>query len=276
MNEMGETYPQTFSIDQSRRARLIEEITVAVNGTPKRELQDWGSRIPVTMSKVTIRRCKNLGNMLVNLGTGAINEGSWAIRAFREGNLKEHMRGRGRAASESIKNAGLAANNVLRQLSSSLRKDPAQEIPKLAVGVIGFFAASGGVDGDGGVPDLDFLGGIGDHRSIFTHSVIAGAVIETLLVSITDLTKTVHRNLPDDHGPIWENLIAGNEKILKALSQGMSAGIAYHLGVDATIDGDGTYKDLPISLPQDVHQVIIGSNAVAEGVDAVKRNENAR
>lgn len=51
--------------------------------------------------------------------------------------------------------------------------------------------------------------------------------------------------------------------------------VSSHLGVDATIDSDGTYKGLPISISHDAHQVILGSNAVAEGVDAVKRNEGA-
>ena len=42
----------------------------------------------------------------------------------------------------------------------------------------------------------------------------------------------------------------------------MSLGLAYHLGVDATIQGEGTYKNLPFSMPQIGHQLLAGANSV--------------
>ena len=47
----------------------------------------------------------------------------------------------------------------------------------------------------------------------------------------------------------------------------MSAGLIYHLGFDATIDRDGTYKNLPFSMPQYGHQVLIALNSLTELVD---------
>ena len=123
----------------------------------------------------------------------------------------------------------------------------------------------------GGIPDLDFLGGIGAHRSIFTHSVVAGVIVETLVLGILDLSRTVYKNLPEDHDPLWEDLNNVSGDVFAALSTGLSAGIAYHLGVDATIDGEGTYKDFPVSLPEVGHQAILGANAAVEAVDATKR-----
>ena len=264
----------TYTISKSRQAHLIEEINIAISKTPMDELDEWRARILATISKVTVRRGKNLASSVWNIGKLAIDEGAGTLEAIKSGDFTTYITGRGQAANETIVNASKNAKSIIFQLSSALKTNPSQEIPKLAAGIIGFFAASGGVDGDGGVPDLDFLGGIGAHRSIFTHSVIAGIVIETLLLSLSDLTKTIHRNLPEEHDPIWESLVAGNEEVLQALSQGISAGIAYHLAVDATLDSEGTYKDLPVSLPQDVHQVIIASNALAEGNDSVKRNRD--
>lgn len=52
---------------------------------------------------------------------------------------------------------------------------------------LGFYAGSGGVDGDGGIPDLDLLAGIDAHRSILTHSILAGVVAEGLLRLHTEL-----------------------------------------------------------------------------------------
>ena len=50
----------------------------------------------------------------------------------------------------------------------------------------------------------------------------------------------------------------------------MSLGLAYHLGVDATIQGEGTYKNLPFSMPQIGHQLLAGANSVTEFVDTTK------
>jgi hypothetical protein len=71
---------------------------------------------------------------------------------------------------------------------------------------------------------------------------------------------------------LWDKLAVESEAVIPSLIQGLSAGIAYHLGVDSTIDGGGTYHDLPFSTTQDVHQSITAANAVAEGVYAATRN----
>jgi len=258
-------YPQTLSVTIKKRDHLLEEISEAIRNTPRSELRDWGMRIPTTMSTVTVRRGKNFGGLLKSLGKAFINEGAGIVGSIHDGQVKEHIAQRGKAAHDSLLYAGETARNTFCQMSIAIKDDPSKYAPKLAAGMLGFLGASGGIDGDGGVPDLDFLGGIGAHRSVFTHSIIAGIVIETMLVSLSDLTKTVYNNLPEQHDQLWDRLVVGNEEILMALSQGMSAGIAYHLGVDATIDGDGIYRDLPISIPQDAHQIIISANAVAEG-----------
>jgi pimeloyl-ACP methyl ester carboxylesterase len=48
--------------------------------------------------------------------------------------------------------------------------------------------------------------------------------------------------------------------------KGSGFGIAYHLGIDPTLQ-PAAYHDLPFAASMEVHQAIIGSNAVAEGLD---------
>jgi hypothetical protein len=57
---------------------------------------------------------------------------------------------------------------------------------------------------------------------------------------------------------------------LESFFTGMSLGLAYHLGVDGTIQGDGTYKDLPLSIPKFGHQLIAGLNSITEFIDTTK------
>ncbi len=268
-------YPTTFRITNQKKAFLVEEITDAIRNTPISELKDWGLRIPTTMSMVTVRRGKNIGNLVKFLGNAVIDESQGFIDSIRIGQVIEHISQRGKVARDSLLQTCDTATNAFLRLSTAINNEPSVYVPKLAAGVLGFLGASGGLDGDGGVPDLDFLGGIGAHRSIFTHSIIAGIVIETILISFSDLTKTVYRNLPEHHDQLWDRLVVGNGEIMMALSQGISAGIAYHLGVDATIDGDGLYRDLPVSMPQGAHDFIISTNAVTEGVDSMRRDKRS-
>ncbi len=269
-------YPKTFHISNQKKTSLVEEITDAIRNTSIFELKDWGLRIPTTMARVTVRRGENIGNLVKFLGSAVIDEGLGFVDSIRSGQVIEHISQRSKVACDSLLQAGSTATNTFRRLSTAINDEPSVYVPKLAAGILGFLVASGGLDGDGGVPDLDFLGGIGTHRSIFTHSVVAGIVIETILISFSDLTKTVYRNFPEHHDQLWDRLVDGKGEIMEALSQGISAGIAYHLGVDATIDGDGLYRDLPVSMPQGAHAFIISTNAVTEGVDSMRRDNRSR
>ncbi|MBT6432196.1 MAG: hypothetical protein HOK28_03830, partial [Deltaproteobacteria bacterium] len=44
------------------------------------------------------------------------------------------------------------------------------------------------------------------------------------------------------------------------------AGMSYHIGMDATLDGFTPYKDLPFSMSMMDHRALMGLNAVAEWV----------
>ncbi len=254
-----------------REAKLIHEFRAAIDATSRHDLQAWGGRTIDTLGEVTIRRGTNVGSLVSGGWEFATDETRGLLAALRRNNALAHLRERGAAAAKRAQALGRDFSILYGTFSSNLRNRPGQTAPKVVAGVLGFLVGSGGVDGDGGIPDLDFLGGVGAHRSILTHSIVSGIVIEALVLGFLDLSRTIYRNLPETHDRLWDELTAASDDVFAALTTGISLGIAYHLAVDATIDGGGTYKDLPVSIPIEGHQTILAANAVAEGVDAAVR-----
>ena len=146
---------------------------------------------------------------------------------------------------------------------------PREKAAELAVWSIGFLLGSGGLDADGGIPDSDLAFGIGAHRSIFTHSFLVGAALETAIFAFVDLVRVVHRRLPSSHDPIWDNVMTVSERYGGILRRSLSAGLALHFLADATIQGWTAYKDLPVPAPEEVHRAIMVGSAVAEAGRAV-------
>ena len=116
--------------------------------------------------------------------------------------------------------------------------------------------------------------GIGAHRSLLTHSIIAGSVLETRLLVLVRIVLCTHKNLPDDHDPLWERVVRQSAGMLASAGKGASIGIAYHLMIGAMIE-PGAYHGLPIHLPIEIHQSICAANAVAEASGARSYPETA-
>lgn len=113
--------------------------------------------------------------------------------------------------------------------------------------------------------------GVGDHRSLFTHSIIACIVVEASILALADLAGIVCDKLPpDERFEFWEQISTTKDQIASRLSAGASAGIAYHLAVDATLQ-PAAYKDLPFSMPMEAHQLLFAVNAAVEDKDAASR-----
>lgn len=247
-----------------QKRRMSNDLRQALDGIPAAELRSWTLVIPADFVFLAFRRCKNLSSLVVRSGKFIGRESSAAIRATLDGALQDHLRARGMAAKDSTVGTGKEIQAMAKKLCEGVKSTRTEDLPHVAVSVLGFCMGSGGLDGDGGVPDLDFLGGIGEHRSFMTHSIISAAVIEALLLSVARLTRLVHTRLPSGHDPLWDELLTHSDTALSRLSAGFSLGIGYHLGVDATLDGDGTYKSLPMELPLFGHQLIAATNSLTE------------
>jgi hypothetical protein len=264
----------TASLSRARQQELYRELSQALARVPNAELGEWTSGFVPLLGRITWRRARTLGATVLRLGRQTRDEVIESSDAFKKGGLVPHLRGRLRAAlSTATQASGIATRSILA-MRESITKRPAESIPTVVVSTLAFLTASGGLDGDGGVPDVDLALGIEAHRSIFTHSILAGAFVEASLASIASLIELVHKYLPDPHDPIWDAIARHKDQYVVAAAQGASLGVAYHLFIDSAVE-PAPYHDLPGEHSLATHQAVMGANAAAEALDVRKKGETA-
>ena len=249
--------------DRSRHGRLIEELAFALRRTDAETLRKWGGRSAGRLASLSASRIGGLASLVKALGQHAYNEVASLVHATGEGKALTHLGDRTAAAIDGSIAFGKDGAHLITSVSRALATRPKENAPRVLGAFLGFYAGSGGLDGNGGIPDLDLLAGIDAHRSFLTHSILAGIVAEALLLSVADLASEVHDRLPEDHDLLWDRLATAASPLVGAVAAGTSAGIAYHLLVDALIQ-PAPYKDLPIAMPIEGHQALMAGNAAAE------------
>ena len=269
----------TITINKGRLETLQEELSYAISKTSKTEIKIWGMNSAKLCGQLAIRRGKGLLRGVSNLLCFTAYEAGSFANAVKTKNVLTHLSGRKIVAYNTIKKESKKLYQKLKLFSAYLRSNPKEAAPQMFLGFIGFLIGSGGLDGDGGIPDIDLAFGIGKHRSILTHSILPALAIETIAFSLVTLVNTVHSKLPEKHDRFWDKLVENNKKLAMAFAGGTCAGIAYHLLVDMnpTADAIKPYSDLPFSTTMAGHQAIFGANAVVEIIDLKEKgnHENA-
>jgi GTPase SAR1 family protein len=268
MRRMGDY--SILTVQPQRRNQLAAELKIALSRTPPSELSAWSKRSAQRFVSVSAKRLTGFGSLLAKFTSLSADELVRVISAFNGGTLGEYANDWADKAQRLAAGISERGQSVLTLMAKTIESRPSDAATHLLGAVVGFYCGSGG-DGDGGIPDLDLLGGIGAHRSIFTHSIIAGAFIETAVMSLVDLTQVVHAFLPAEHSEFWDTLLHHTEIGSSTFVSGASIGIATHLGVDTLLDGFTPYKDLPIALPQFAHELLMGLNAGIEGTYGARR-----
>lgn len=268
----GMNYTTARPLAEDRIRRLYDELSFAISRTDAEVLKQWGGRSGGRMLASGIRRVGGLARFAALIGRGAWGETLGLLKAAGQGNFGSHLGDRTAAAIDGSLAFSRESARVVSIVGQGLISSPKETAPKVLGAFLGFYAGSGGVDGNGGIPDLDLLAGIDAHRSILTHSILAGILAEGVLLGIADLATQIHERLPIGHDPLWDELAKSASPLTQSLATGTSAGIAYHLLVDAFIQ-PAPYHDLPFSMPIEGHQTVMGANGVAEGIDAARRSK---
>ena len=257
------------------RHRLFYELAYAIKQTDAKDMMRWGKVSASRIPKVGARRLKNLGKLAFSLTNFLSNEASLVSDAWKEKQLGGHLASRTSKGIESTFETGVKVCRFTTAMAVALRDDPKKNASTVLAFALGFFVGSGGLDGNGGIPDTDIaMFGIGNHRSILTHSVIAGIFVECSILALADLAGIVCDKLPQNkRSPFWDKISTSKDAIAQQLCVGASTGIAYHLAVDATIQ-PAAYKDLPLSMPMEAHQSVFALNAIAEGNDGLQRQKD--
>ena len=183
---------EEFSFHNFGRAGSLEnELVFAVRATPSEQITDWGIRIGRRFVSVGVKRVTNLVSLLSRLTMATADELVSAVGAIYEGRANEHFNDRAEAVSDTACRIGRGAEAAFRGMATFFEEKPDEAAVSLLSSILGFYLGIGyGQEGfgDGGIPDLDLtFGGIGWHRSIFTHSIIAGAFVETAVISLIDM-----------------------------------------------------------------------------------------
>jgi hypothetical protein len=261
---------QTYTIEFSRYQQLEKELRYALNNTEKEEIKQWARCTALVFPKITFRRAKNVAEVIGITAKGTAVESKNFITAGLERRLFSHAKQR----TIDLGVFTIESYQCIRGLSKNIKvmvnENPKKMGIQMFLAMMGFNIGGGGIDGDGGIPDLDLLISIGHHRSIFTHSVLPMIIIEGVFISLIGLVNLVHNNLPSKHDPLWDDIKRNNESVLESFYTGMSLGLAYHLGIDATIQGGGSYNDLPFSTTNFGHRLIAGLNSITEFIDSSK------
>ena len=269
-------FGKTEAFGRERYDTILSELEYALKATSKKDLQSWGLGSFKHLGKVSVRRGNTLGLTFLKLARFFVREAYQFTGAGLKGNLSGHAKKRGQDLATEARDTLSIFSDSCMQIYYQVREDPRRMAPRLIAAVIGLYVGSGGIDGDGGIADSDLLLGIEAHRSILTHSVLPGIIVEVATHSTIELVKVIHSNLPEQHDELWDIWMSGGAELAEDLGIGVSAGLAYHLGIDATLDGGGTYKDLPVSMPIEGHQVIALSGAVTEAADLRNRRKKPK
>jgi hypothetical protein len=249
-----------------------DEVRWALGRLEARDIRAWGLTSAKRVPGLSWRRVKSLGKTVKAVTVFALSETGQAIGAACRGKLLNHL---GRRTVDAVETVGGAAVTVCEkgwEWTNVLINHPQRFAEDALPVALGFAIGSGGLDGDGGIPDLDIAAlGIGGHRSIFFHSVIAGMVVEMLLLSLVDFTRIVCEKLPEEErSPVWDTILDHADNICFKAGIGTSLGIAYHLGVDGLVQ-PAPYHDFPIPMSMPEHQAVFVANAAAEAHDAARR-----
>ena len=253
-----------------RIKQLYEELAFALSRTDKTALRNWGGRSAGRLFHLGARRVGGLARLTSDLARFGGKEAKGFYRAVRAKRFGAHTRLGAIAAIDNSLAIGGESGRLILGIGRALLRDPKGMAPKVLGTFLGFNAGSGGLDGNGGIPDMDLLAGIGYHRSPITHTIIAGILAEAAILAVVDLATEVHGRLPHDHDTLWDGLARVGRPFAESASISLSAGLAWHLLADAGFQ-PAPYHDLPISMPIEAHQAVFATNAVAEGADAAER-----
>lgn len=236
------------------------ELSHAISNTSRAQLLDWAGTIPGLAGKAGWRRVTGFTQLALSLYRHSRNGLGSMAAAYEQERLGSYCV----ETANDFSNACSERVTALSNLVQAIKDKPADVLPGLFFASLGFYTGGGGLDGNGGIPDLDIsLMGIGAHRSPLTHSIIAGIGFETLCLASLGMFTAVYYNLPDNHLPFWDNLHKQLEENGALFLLGGSAGIAYHLSVDALVQPH-PYHNLPFTMPIESHQTVMAVNAMAE------------
>lgn len=240
-------------------SQVLGELKHALHDLSTEEMLEIFARAASAAAKVTVqkkvRAFKDTGKFL-----------SKTFNRYKSDGVQKAMKEDYNHAKTFVINLPDKARHAYESFRGLSRERQIEEVAILLLTLAIFFAAAGGFDVEGGIPDLDIqLGGIGHHRSIITHSIIIGFGFEFACRFGVALIERIRDRLPNHHHQAWDKVYEFLDRNQDLFIGAMWAGIGLHLIKDTGIlvGGKKAYVGLPHGLPIEVHQSLQGANAAA-------------
>ncbi len=261
------SYSYLSEVDVCRYQNLFDEFIFAIKQMESVDIVTVTKEIPKIFIHITKRRVKGFCITISNMVKGLFKISRDTYSNYKQGNIKQYTLDSVNNCKEKIKVIYAKLLKVCKFGKQNPKEFITKYGPFLLAFALGINFGSGGLDGDGGLPDLDLEFGIGAHRSILSHGIVMGITAECAIIIISLLSDIVLKKLPDEHDIFWDNVHNKKQEIIHGLLMGVGAGLAYHLTIDGTLDIK-SYSDLPFhNVPIEGHQFIMLSQAGVEGID---------
>ncbi len=239
--------------------RLYNELKYAVSSFTLDEYKDLFLHASKESFKSTLKSKVEIGKQLSSFAMGVYNR-------YKTSGFKNAAKDDIENISTNIKNLPSKVNDLYYNFLSKSKEEKIEIISGLILYSAIVFAAGGGIDFEGGIPDLDIqLAGIDAHRNIFTHSIFAGLTSEFVLRFAYYVLEKVFGRLPEPHHFLWDRVEGFLERNKKSAISALWVGIGIHLIQDAGLFASATkpYSGLPFSMPMEAHQAAFGLNGGA-------------
>jgi hypothetical protein len=226
--------------------------------------KEWRSLIYSALARSARETCRSKYEGIKGLGRLG-NEGWQMIR-------RDGIAGTGRELAEKAKEALHSLPERTRETLSRLSRlsaaELSEEVAPFVMGLVALYAASGGLDLEGGLPDTDLELGIGLHRNIFSHSVLIGFTTEGVLSFGVEILSGLYQKLPAEHHAVWDKVHRLIRNCEKSAITGLWVGICLHFIKDAGLLSHGTkpYTGLSGEHGMAFHQGLFAANGAASGV----------
>lgn len=223
---------------------------------------DWARLVVLSVGRAGRATCHVRWNGVRSLVGGASKAGQhvWQVGP------KQAAADAWTAAHRTVAELPSRTQKAWQDFCALSRGKQADEIAQMLLSWMVFYAAAGGQDLEGGLPDMDLLVGIGEHRSLFSHSVLLGLEVELALRFGLAALDCLILRMPGDRHPVWDRIASLLERYGERALTGIWLGIGAHLLKDATllsVAGTKPVVGLPWSMPMEAHQAFLAANGVA-------------
>ena len=144
-----------LAITLTRYEKLEWELKHALSKTSNEEFKKWALYTSIVFPQITVRRAKNLGEFAGKIVKGTYSEAKDLVTASIKWKFLEHTKQRTNDLIKFSKQSLKDFKELTSIIKRMIKNDPKNAAIQIFIATMGFNVGGGGIDGDGGVPDLD-------------------------------------------------------------------------------------------------------------------------